>query len=529
MEVRIALAVADAASIKDGGGIRMKLTVIGRDRQQVISMREGLSVLQALTENKIYLTSPCGGKGICGKCKIRLVKGTLPITEADSRVLTKEQLEHGIRLGCLAYLTEDVTIEVEEEEEFEVVMNTMELPIKKHQNEDAQYGIAIDIGTTTIAMEVVDINNDEIQNSYGELNRQRSYGADVISRISACNAGDLEKLRDVVREQLCEMIQRFELESISRIVIAANTTMCHILMGYPCQTLGVYPFEPVNVNTIHTTSQDLFGDRIPFCQVVILPGISTFVGADIVSGLVTCGFSETEKVSVLIDLGTNGEMAIGTRNQILVTSAAAGPAFEGGNISCGTGSIPGAIASVEITHGMAKVKTIQDKDPVGLCGSGVLELTAELLRNDFIDETGALGEKYFDDGFPVALSRAGEVVFTQRDIREIQMAKSAVYSALTLMTKRYGVSMDDVDKVYLAGGFGFHVNIEKALEIGLLPKSWKEKIAVVGNTSLKGAELALLENDFISKAEAIVEVSSELALANDKEFSELYTENMFFE
>nr|WP_297933994.1 ASKHA domain-containing protein [uncultured Lachnoclostridium sp.] len=507
----------------------MKLTVISKDGQQVISMREGLSVLQALTENKIYVTSPCGGKGICGKCKIRLVKGTLPVTEADRRILTKEQIELGIRLGCRAYLTEDATIEVEKEEEFQVVMNAMEVSENIKQNEDAQYGIAIDIGTTTIAMEVVDVKNKVIQNSYGELNRQRSYGADVISRISACNAGDLEKLRDTIRNQLREMIQRFELHSISKIAISANTTMCHILMGYPCETLGVYPFEPVNVNTIRTNSQDLFGDSIPFCQVVILPGISTFVGADIVSGLVSCGFSETEKVSVLIDLGTNGEMAIGTKNQILVTSAAAGPAFEGGNISCGTGSIPGAISSVEIQYGMAKVRTIQDKDPVGLCGSGVLELTAELLSNELIDETGALDERYFEEGFPVALSNKGEVVFTQRDIREIQMAKSAVYSAATLMTRRYGVKIDDVDKVYLAGGFGFHVNIEKAIAIGLLPKQWKEKITVVGNASLRGAELALVEDDFIRKAEAVVEVASVLALANDKDFSELYTENMFFE
>ena len=507
----------------------MKLTVVREDSTEEISVRAGESIYESLTRHNIYLTVPCGGKGICGKCRIQLLEGNLNVTKADYKNLTGEQIEQGVRLACRAYPTQNIKIRVWEEEPFEVVTSVKKSEVILNPQKKVDYGVAVDIGTTTIAMELVDRISGKPLKSIGQLNRQRSYGADVISRISACNDGKQEKLTNVIRTQLVEMIEQFQVEQISKIVIAANTTMCHILMGYDCVSLGKYPFEPVNIETIYIHSQKLFGTMLPSCEVLILPGISTYVGADIVSGLVYCGFADAKKVCAMIDLGTNGEVAIGTKDRIVVTSAAAGPAFEGGNISCGTGSIPGAISEVEIRYGMAKVKTIKDKEPVGICGSGVIDLTAELLQNKVIDGNGTLIANYFEDGFPVSLSRSGEIVFFQEDVREIQMAKSAIYSALTLLVKHYGITMEEVDKVYLAGGFGFHVNIEKAVRIGLFPEQWKEKIEIVGNTALKGAELALGNGDFLKRAKAVVNVSKELVLATDREFSELYTANLFFE
>lgn len=503
------------------------LTIQTQENTVTISVSEGENLLRTLTANRIYLTSPCGGKGTCGKCRVRVVQGELPISDVDRRSLSENDINVGFRLACGVQVKTDLTIELAEEPEFDVL--TDENAETGEVIEADEYAVAIDIGTTTIALALVSLSTGQTVRTMGELNRQRSFGADVVSRIAASNDGHENELTDLIRNQIQDMLKRLDVKQLSKIAIAGNTTMCHILMGYSCKNLGSYPFEPVNVETIYTDSVTLFGEEIPKCEVIILPGVSTYVGADIVSGLVQCGFHKADNVSVLIDLGTNGEMAIGNKDRILVTSAAAGPAFEGGNITCGTGSVPGAIQAVEIRYKRANIETIQNKTPVGICGSGVVELTAELLKNQIIDETGALEESYLETGFPVGTGLSGQIVCYQRDIREIQMAKSAIFSALTLLTKRFGVSLEEVDKVYLAGGFGFRVNVEKAVSIGLLPKEWKDKILVVGNTALQGAKQVLLDTVWISKAENIINVSHELSLAMDEEFNQLYMDNMFFE
>ena len=521
----------------------MELKIRGDQQEVIMAFQEGQTVHEILRGNGTYQSAPCGGRGICGKCKIRVLEGELAITEQDRIHLSKEELSKGVRLSCCAYPKGNLTIEMETQEQFLVVTAVDKLADDMvEERNDKEYGFAIDIGTTTIAVELIHRKTGRIVEAAGEVNQQRSYGAEVIARISSCNEGNLEKLSCMVRNQLKEMMltiwkQCFlsgELEGkLTSIVIAGNTTMCHILMGYSCEQLGVYPFTPVNIKTIHVASQELFGEEIPSCMVTVLPSISTYVGGDIVSGLVACGFHKNRNVSVLLDLGTNGEMAIGNCEHLLVTSAAAGPAFEGGNIMCGIGSVPGAIQAVSLVtqagENYFKVKTIEDKSPIGICGSGVIETVAELLEAEIIDETGSLDEDYFEDGVLLAKTDCSEIRFTQKDVREIQMAKSAVFSALRLLVRRYGTTMESIDKVYLAGGFGFFVNLEKAIRIGLLPSQWQEKIVQVGNSALQGAVLGVLNEDCITDMERLVACSEELSLVADKEFSEWYMENMFFD
>lgn len=526
----------------------MELRIRGNQPEVKMTFEEGQTVHEIMKRNGTYQSAPCGGRGICGKCRIQVLEGELPITEQDRLHFTEEELRKGMRLGCCAYPNESLTIAMETEEQFQVVT-----PLDSQNDEMAtqtgenEYGFAIDIGTTTIVVELIHKKTGRIVEAAGEVNQQRAYGADVIARISSCNEGNLETLSSMIRNQLKEMMMRIwkkccasaatgtiEIKrKLSSIVIAGNTTMCHILMGYSCEQLGVYPFTPVNIKTIHIKSQELFGGGFPSCMVTVLPSISTYVGGDIVSGLVACGFHKHQNISVLLDLGTNGEMAIGNREHILVTSAAAGPAFEGGNISCGIGSVPGAIQAVSLVayggENHFQVKTIEEKPPIGICGSGVIETVAELLEAEIIDESGSLDEDYFDDGVLLAKTDCGEIRFTQKDVREIQMAKSAVFSALNLLVKRYGTTIEQIDKVYLAGGFGFYVNLEKAICIGLLPREWKEKIVQVGNSALQGAVSTLLNEDCITEMEKLVACSDELSLASNKEFSEMYMENMFFE
>ena len=265
-------------------------------------------------------------------------------------------------------------------------------------------------------------------------------------------------------------------------------------------------------------------------ELIILPGISTYVGADIVAGMLVCGFDQIKAPAMLIDLGTNGEMVIGGRTMRVATSTAAGPAFEGGNISWGTGSVGGAICAVSYKDGEMAYETIGNKPPVGICGTGVLDIAAELVGHGLVDETGLLDEDYFDIGVKIADGPGEEpITFTQKDIREIQLAKAAVRAGINVLLKRYGTNGADLAKVYLAGGFGFRLNIDKAVAIGLLPESFSGKITVVGNASLKGARMCLLDENLIGRAWKMAGDTQEISLGNDGDFNEYFMEAMYFE
>lgn len=522
--------------------------------ERTFTCRENEPLLDALTRQGVYISAACGGKGRCGKCGVRFLQGMTEITEADRQFFSEEQLSEGMRLSCEAYLQENCRIEIEsgDEADFDVVSDYREKDETAEQRTESVSGsgnvtgeIAIDIGTTTIAVSLIDADSGEISHTVTGINHQRAYGADVISRIQAANDGKLRDLSRSIRRDLYEMICRLieetgmKLSGIRRIAVAGNTTMGHLLMGYSCETLGVYPFEPVNISTIETDFEALFAEvreekgeckedvSIP---VILLPGISTYVGADISAGLLSCGFDRSETVNVLIDLGTNGEMAIGNRDKILVTSTAAGPAFEGGNISCGMGSVPGAICQVEMNGTDVTCQTIGEKPPLGLCGTGVIETAYELLKEEWIDESGMLDEDYFDEGFVLGKTPAGEKIsFTQKDVREIQLAKAAVRAGLETLMLRYGVTCNDIGTLYLAGGFGFHLNLEKAAGIGLIPKELQNRAEAVGNSSLGGAAAWLTEPGAAERMERIVAVSEEVQLGSDKDFNQFYMDEMFFE
>ncbi|MDD4112323.1 MAG: ASKHA domain-containing protein, partial [Herbinix sp.] len=331
--------------------------------------------------------------------------------------------------------------------------------------------------------------------------------------------------RDELRRGFLYILQRqgINFELIKKIVISGNTTMIHLLMGYPCDGLGSYPFTPVNLGLINTFTDDLFdiANRIP---VMILPGISVFVGADITAGLLANGIDREDKPCLFIDLGTNGEMAVGNRDKILVTSTAAGPAFEGGNISCGIGSVSGAICHVTFEKGQLSYDTINAQPAVGICGTGVIELVSELLDEGIIDWTGLLMDPYFDEGYEIAGMK-----FIQKDIRELQMAKSAIRAGVDILVGRFGISYEQIDKVYIAGGFGYHLDIDKAINIGLLPKALVNKARAVGNTSLSGAIDALIDSDANARMNHIVSTSEEIHLSNEEDFNDLFVKYMSFD
>ena len=524
----------------------MEIKVIREGSSLVFQGNEKEDLLTQLRAQGVYISAACGGKGRCGKCRVQVIEGAGEPTEADRQCLDPEELVAGWRLSCTMYPRKDCQVRIAsaDESEFAVVASHQEDAPGSVQEEES-YDIAIDIGTTTIAIELVGRKSGRALHTVTAINHQRAYGADVISRIQASNDGELEALKESIRRDLYDGICRLMEESkaapeqVGQVAIAGNTTMEHLFMGYSCETLGVYPFTPVNIGTITERFEEVFAKQMKergkdaLClsvEVALLPGISTYVGADISAGMLSCNFDKLEKPCLLIDLGTNGEMAIGCKDRILVTSTAAGPAFEGGNISCGMGSVPGAICNVSIQEEAVQVETIGGKPPVGLCGTGVIETVYELVKEELVDETGMLEEDYFDDGFPLAQTVGGDqIVFTQKDVREIQLAKSAVRAGLETLLKRYGIGYDEVDRVFLAGGFGYRVDLKKAVGIGMLPEELEERTVAVGNSSLAGAGDYLTQENASERLDRIIASSCEVELSSDKDFNAFYTEYMFFE
>lgn len=511
--------------------------VIDGEKEYALMVKERESILEALMEAEPSYSAVCGGIGKCGKCRIKVQNGQLPVTAFDSQCFDEKELNEGMRLACKAYPTESTQVKAcfKRDEHFVIVSEHEQSQGHVGSKQNGSYGVAIDIGTTTIAIQLVDLNKTVVVNTYTAINHQRRYGVDVISRINASSNGKKEELQTCIQNDLKQGIKSVICETkvspacVTEVVIAGNTTMTHLLMGYDCKGLGEYPFTPVNMQLIEDTYENVLKDNFIHSRIRILPGISAFVGGDVVSGLYAEDIDRKEKYSLLIDLGTNGEMALGNQNKILVTSTAAGPAFEGGNIECGVGSIEGAIVGVEMKEGKAQVDTIGDKAPVGICGTGVIEAVAELCREKLLDETGCFSEDYFETGYLLARTEDGADIFlTQQDIREIQLAKAALRAGMETLFLRYGIRKEEVAHVYLAGGFGFQLSCQKAIKIGMLPKEFEDRIKIIGNSSLSGAVKCLLNLESWKRVVKIGQNSQEINLSTDKDFNRLYMEYMYF-
>lgn len=530
----------------------MNIKVIKAGKEFVFQGKTNLSLLEQLREQKLYIDAACGGKGTCGKCRVQMLNGVTEPTRIEHQFLNEKELEAGFRLACKTFPKADCTVVVEAfaETEFRAVAEHSTgkigyLPenISMQSGVEELYVIAIDLGTTTIAMELAEAKSGQVIHTVTDMNRQRSYGADVISRIQAANAGKGKELQKSICTDLYYGIKRLLREcklspqKIKKIGISGNTTMGHLLMGYSCEKLGRYPFETVNIKTITREFQEFFGEQqeedtealYMDAKVILLPGISAYVGADIVAGILASGMEQREKPCMLIDLGTNGEMVIGNKEKLFVTSVAAGPAFEGGDISCGMGSVPGAICKVSLEQNTVQLQTIGNKEPLGLCGTGVVETVCELWKEKLVDETGVMVEEIQDTGFLLGKTPDGkEILFTQTDVQEFLLAKSAVRAGIECLLKRFGTTSEEIEEVFLAGGFGYHMDIEKMIAIGMLPKGFIEKVTIVGNSSLGGTITYLTQEDAVGRCKEIVEKTEELQLTLAADFIEFYIEYMTF-
>ncbi len=509
---------------------------------------QGNDLLGALQKQNIHLSAFCGGKEKCGKCKVRLVEGELPITQAECRLLTEEELVAGIRLACCHKRCEsDVVVEVADESSGFAILGAEQEQYETTGTEDG-VGIAVDIGTTTLVMAVIDLRDGRCLSQTKVMNPQRVYGADVINRIQACNDHGVAVLQQMVLQEVEQVVHQVVStgQPIRRMVVCGNSTMEHTFLGIEPRKISEYPYTCEFEETRVVDSRQLFGEQgikhgdsgsdrhldMPNFPVVVLPNIAAFVGGDIVAGLIGTDMDHRDK-RLLIDLGTNGEMALSHNGKIYTTSTAAGPAFEGGDMLCGVASIPGAICRIQMDGEDVQYQTIGEVvgdtgplyqgdhstvAPIGICGSGYIEGISEILTQGLMDETGYMEQE---------VEIEGSIRIVPADIRNFQLAKSAVRSGINILCRRAGVTFEEIGEVYISGGFGKASNLAALANLKIIPREFVSKTRLLGNTALEGAIRVLLNNDR-DRLAAVKSMSVNVDLASDPRFNEEYMENMWF-
>ena len=435
------------------------------------------------------------------------------------------------------------------------------LAVETGDTRDKLYGIAVDIGTTTVAAYLTDIASGKNIDVVSGLNAQEAFGADVISRINytMTHPSGLRLLSERILDQIDMMIltlaTRNEIEPshIYTVVLTGNTTMLHLALGLPPENIASSPFISVTTESHTIPARELGLSIAPGGQVNVLPSISGYVGADIVAAVLAGGIAESDPLCLLIDIGTNGEIVLGNRERLIACSPAAGPAFEGAHVKSGVGGIAGAVNMVTESGNSLSFTTIAEAPPLGICGSGIVDLLALLLRSGIVDETGRmlsrdeaarlpgppsagiLDRLIESDGEPAFLlvpeaesSVGSPIMLSQKDVREIQLAKAAIAAGIDTLVLRLGVRMEDITTLYLAGGFGSYIHKASAVGIGLLPGELHDRIRVIGNAAGKGALMTLLSHRRQGQCESIRRMTEYIELSSSPEFQEAYIDRMMF-
>ncbi|MDR2492844.1 MAG: ASKHA domain-containing protein [Coriobacteriales bacterium] len=491
-----------------------------------VTVNVGDNLLDIIRTENIPINADCGGIGRCGKCRV-LVNGKK-------------------RLACRTHVVEDIEVQLvadkEGDKDYAILLDydgPAGVPggalasAAEGAASPTKLAIAVDIGTTTVVGKLLDLSTGSELGSFALLNSQLPFGADVISRINA-SLDDSSELCGLITTQIDAAVAGLlkdtglDAAKVEHVVIAGNTTMSYILLGLPCRSLGFVPFEPAHYYPLITPYPELFKTNTLSCDCVVLPFISAYVGGDLTSGL--CTLSDEDDF-ILMDMGTNGELIFKRGERLICTATAAGPAFEGGNIECGSGSTRGAISWVAYDNGAYQIKTIGAGAATGICGSGILDLMAILVREGLIDETGYMSDAIENSRIVLArnpeLDGDGEVFFTQKDVRQFQLAKSAVRTGLEIIMEEMGG--DPPSKVFLAGGFGQNLDPNSALMTGLLPAEFAGRVRSIGNSSLSGAVKVCLSSEARASVEKLAEDGQEINLAAHRLFNDLFMNHMSFE
>lgn len=531
-----------------------------RGRKEGIDLVIGQSVLEHIRRiGRVEIDSDCGGQGTCGRDIIRVEEGLealTAMTPQEHHFLAQGILKPGQRLACQARVAQDgknISVFIRDFGRYTILTNTLkgdtELePCVTVKNERVFYhtgdnlgqyqgkllGLAVDVGTTTLVMQVVDLITGENSGPpIASKNPQIAYGNDVISRggYTMEHEGGLKELQAVVVDGINNSLRELEkmlqvqedsiTSHIYDVVVVGNSTMRSIICGQDPRTLAVIPFEPLDTQAVTLTASEVGLHIHPHARVYGPPLIGGHAGADCLADIIATRLYQSDEIEMIIDIGTNGEVVIGNKDKILTASCAAGGAYEGYQISCGVGAIEGAITKVKIENGHLTYETLGNKPPKGICGSGVIDLLAELLRNNIMNERARIRQPYqIADGMAI----------TQDDINQLITAKAGLRTDQDLLMKYYGTRLDGVARIYLAGAFGNYMDIRNAMAIGLYPVIDLEKFVSFGNGALAGARDILISKEKRMDAE---KVATKITHTKPNEiegeaFAMMVVQNMYF-
>ncbi|MBQ9341622.1 MAG: DUF4445 domain-containing protein [Lachnospiraceae bacterium] len=487
----------------------------------------GVTLLKALLAEDIYVDNACNGMGTCGKCKV-YIEGI------------------GEVLSCEYKVNSDITIKTDKKRDNDMnILSKVYVPdfTKEYRK---GYGIICDIGTTTVAVGLVDLATGGIPVDAAAMNAQRVFGQDVLTRITyEIENGDegIKALQNTVMDCIRECVKKcctdagIDEEEVVEYVIAANCTMTHMALGVDARSIGVAPYKPVFTEGQERKARSLGLPGAQEASVYFIPQVSGYIGGDIVAGAYCCEMADKKGISLFIDIGTNGEIVLSNKGSMVSCSCAAGPALEGMNIECGMPALTGAIEEVCADEGDIKTKAIGNTDAVGICGSGILDTLSVLIKEEIIKKTGAfkkpeecgLYEKHvIKDDSGVRLMLTDKVYMSQKDVRQVQLAKGAILSGIRALLNREGVKPADIDEVLIAGQFGAHLREEALIVTGIIPAECEGKIRYVGNTSKTGAYMALMSEVVRSNMELLAKKISYFELAEVENYEMLLVSSMSF-
>lgn len=534
---------------------------------QKIQVNPGSNLFQIALENGIDFGGICSGNKTCGKCKAMITKGNNQnYSEEELKFLTKEERNSGIRLTCCFTITEDTCVIISGKKEKQSQTGSRKDKIEDSLRDIStnslkvvKYGIAFDIGTTSVAARLWNLDEKEFIDEISTKNPQSLYGADVIARITYANnnQSNIRRLAYLIRECCNTLLLRLSTEhnintnQIESAVIVANTTMSYLFLGKSVEKLSKVPFQGISYEGVEQKASDVGFQMNPNGNVYMLPGIAGHVGSDTLGCILAKDLNHAKGNHLLVDIGTNGEIVLAKDGELIVCSTAAGPAFEGASLHQGMRAIEGAVSKVNIRNHLIEIEVIGPEkglaltyrmnrngkavgemgeiSPIGICGSGVIEAASELLSSHIMDETGRLlGQEGENNYVTLWKYHDKEVILTQKDIRELQLAKGAIYTGIMLLLKEARLSVSQLDSISLAGAFGSNIDLKKAIHIGLLPPIKLDKINYIGNGALGGASKVLLGEISKGEAESISKKIKHLELALCKEFQEEFLKAMNF-
>jgi uncharacterized 2Fe-2S/4Fe-4S cluster protein (DUF4445 family) len=516
------------------------------------SAKTGTPLSDVVRGGDILVNLPCGGEGRCGRCRVRVLDGTAPPTPEDHKYIPKSEIEQGQRLACRLAVTGDMTVEIPASSRvagtgasWEDVRVIAERPAPADG-----ISLAVDLGTTSIAAALVSHPGGDVLAHASALNPQAAYGADVISRINAvikdpsALARQQRIVADVIAGLLDKLIRKVDPAScrVHEVVVAGNPTMEHLFLGRDPVPIASVPFAPGFYAAQTADSSAIGFDIRPEASVWVFPVISGYVGGDTMAFIWSSRIHESDEMILGLDIGTNGEIVLGNKDRLLACSAAAGPAFEGSHIADGMRADFGAIEAVTIERDEVTLGVKGNVDPRGICGSGLFDAVSQMRRAGIIDRAGkitadiappSLRERIVRDNGPARFVLSSDhersIGITQKDIREIQLAKGAMNAGMRVLLSEMGITWNDIDLILVAGAFGNYLKPESIVGVGMLPASLADKIVFVGDAALSGAVEAARSDTAKRDIDDLAGRVGYIELSSDRRFNDLFISSLSFE